>query len=62
MTNIDLFSKVLSLLLPESYWAEYLSKGDFAEQTKKILTTKVGMGILLHHSEYLGYEFFIYER
>ena len=37
MTDLDLFSKILSLLLPESYWAEYLSKGDFAEQTEQIL-------------------------
>ena len=62
MTNPDLFGKILSLFLPESYWAKYLSRRNFAEQTQKILTTKVGMGILLHHSESLGSEIFINER
>ena len=62
MTNLDLFSKILNLLLPESYWAEYLSKGDFAEQTQKFLPTKVGMGKLLHHSEVMDSEIFISER
>ena len=62
MTNLDFFSKILSLFLPESYWAKYLSNRLITEKTQKILTTKVGMGILLHNSESLGSKIFIYER
>ena len=61
MTNLDLFSKILSLFFPESYWAKYLSKGDFAEQTQKTLTTSMGMGKLLYHSESMESEIFINE-
>ena len=62
MTNLDLFSKILSLFLPESYWAKYLSNRLITEKTQKILTTKVGMGKLLYHSESLDSEIFISER
>ena len=47
--------------MPKNNWAKYLSKGDFAEQTQKTLTTSMGMGKLLYHSESMESEIFIYE-
>ena len=47
--------------MPRSNWARYLSKGDFAEQTQKTLTTSMGMGKLLYHSEFMYSEIFINE-